>query len=114
MKKLIAKISPAALALSILSLLSTTAQSRSLAAVNEEMCLDLSSVAEKYAEIKDKGYSLSFINNALDKGQVGKSKDALKVTNSMRQVASYVYVMNLNIKDAGKLVYMKCKAGEYE
>lgn len=99
-----------------LTMLSSSANSKSLSAVSEKLCLQYSGLASNYASDKEQGLSLAFHLSVLEKVKpVGKvDKVEIRVSNNMESVVRYVYTMDLNKVDAGRLVYLKCLGGAYD
>lgn len=85
---------------------SFTATNAIAASNTEGICLKLGELAHQDARALAKGIS----EEAMMQRSDGFSHDVARVSNL---ITSYVYALQLLPDDARRLVYMKCKIGEY-
>lgn len=93
-----------AIALSLSANMNAEARGKYSASQEERFCLGDSQFAGAVAKIhlSNKDFTLE---DALS------SKDN---TEKHKAIISYIFIMDLNEVDARRLVYLKCKSGEYE
>lgn len=81
-----------------------------LAKLKEEQCLLFGRYAEHVAE----GISLGISEKEMVERNLADKKATAESKATMNNIISFVFTMNQPGPDLRKIVYLKCKAGEYD
>lgn len=87
-------------------------------AEGEQMCLAMGDIAKNVATAQATGLGqaklLANLPSPKHDNTVKGKKLSQKVEAQRNMIINYVYTMQLGEADAAKMVYLKCRAGEYD
>ena len=78
--------------------------------LEEEQCLHLGSYAEHVAE----GIELGISEKQMLAANFASKRASAETKATMNSIVSYVFTMKQSGSELRKIVYLKCKAGEYD